>query len=63
MLMRNRSGLVIRRPGLVTTVQDVGRVGYQRYGLSVSGAMDRTALRIGNRLVGNPDGAAGLEVT
>ncbi|HET6675305.1 MAG TPA: biotin-dependent carboxyltransferase family protein [Nitrospiraceae bacterium] len=61
--MRNRSGLVIRRPGLVTTVQDVGRVGYQRYGLSVSGAMDRTALRIGNRLVGNPDGAAGLEVT
>ncbi len=63
MPMRNRSGLVLRRPGLLTTVQDLGRVGYQRFGLSVSGAMDRTALRIGNRLVGNPDGAAGLEVT
>jgi antagonist of KipI len=56
-------GVVVLRPGLFTTVQDLGRAGYQRYGVSVSGAMDRTALRIGNRLVGNPDGAAGLEVT
>ena len=63
MPMRNRPGLVVRRPGLFTTVQDLGRHRYQRYGVSISGAMDRTALRIGNRLVGNPDGAAGLEVT
>lgn len=55
--------LLIHRPGLLTTVQDLGRYGYQRYGVSVSGAMDRGALRIGNRLVGNPDDAAGLEIT
>lgn len=61
--MREHPELLIRRPGLLTTVQDLGRYGYQRYGVSVSGAMDRAALRIGNRLVGNPDGAAGLEVT
>lgn len=51
------------RPGFLTTVQDLGRVGFQRYGVSVSGAMDPLAMRIGNRLVGNPDRAAGLEVT
>ena len=49
--------------GLFTTVQDLGRVGYQRYGVAVSGAMDRFAIRAGNRLVGNGDGAAGLELT
>jgi antagonist of KipI len=61
--MRNRPGVLVRRPGLFTTVQDLGRHGYQCYGVSVGGAMDRMALRIGNRLVGNPDGAAGLEAT
>jgi antagonist of KipI len=62
-LMPDRSGFFIHRSGLFTTIQDLGRHGYQRYGVSVSGAMDRTALRIGNRIVGNPDGAAGLEIT
>lgn len=51
------------RPGLLTTVQDLGRVGYQRFGLPLSGAMDRLALRLANRLVGNADQAAGLEIT
>ena len=49
--------------GLLTTVQDRGRCGYQRYGVPVSGAMDPFALRAANMLVGNPDSAAGLEVT
>jgi antagonist of KipI len=49
--------------GLLTTVQDLGRFGYQRYGVPVSGAADRFALRVANRLVGNDDSAAGLEVT
>jgi len=49
--------------GMFTTVQDLGRVGYQRYGVAVSGAMDGFALRAANRLVGNADTAAGLEVT
>jgi biotin-dependent carboxylase-like uncharacterized protein len=57
------TGLEIIRPGLFTTVQDLGRFGCQRYGVPVSGAMDLFALRAANRLVGNPDGAAGLEVT
>ncbi|MBX3235597.1 MAG: biotin-dependent carboxyltransferase [Nitrospiraceae bacterium] len=53
----------ILRPGLSTTVQDLGRHGFRRYGVSVSGAMDRWALTVGNRLLGNHDGAAGLEIT
>lgn len=51
------------RPGLFTTIQDLGRHGSQRFGVSVSGAMDCWALRVGNRLLGNPDQAAGLEIT
>ncbi len=53
----------VLRPGLFTTVQDLGRYGYQRFGVSVSGAMDPWALTVGNRLLGNPDQAAGLEIT
>jgi antagonist of KipI len=51
------------KPGWCTTVQDLGRYGYQHYGVSVSGAMDRLALVIGNRLVKNHDTAAALEIT
>ncbi|UYZ59691.1 5-oxoprolinase subunit C family protein [Hymenobacter latericus] len=50
-------------PGLLTTVQDLGRVGYQKQGIIVSGAMDATALRLANLLVGNPENTAGLELT
>ncbi|MCC6965154.1 MAG: biotin-dependent carboxyltransferase [Nitrospira sp.] len=53
----------VLHPGLFTTMQDLGRSGYQRFGVSQSGAMDPWALRVGNRLLGNPDGAAGLEIT
>ncbi len=49
--------------GLLTTVQDLGRIGYQRYGVPVAGAADGPALRAANRLVGNEPGAAGLECT
>jgi antagonist of KipI len=49
--------------GMLTTVQDLGRYGYQRYGVPVSGALDQFALRAGQRLVGNADEAAGLEIT
>ena len=51
------------RPGLLTTVQDLGRTGYAHLGVARSGALDPTALVRGNRLVGNPDGTAGLETT
>jgi KipI family sensor histidine kinase inhibitor len=53
----------VRTPGPLSTVQDLGRAGYARYGVSASGAADADALRLGNALVGNPPGAAGLEMT
>ena len=49
--------------GMFTTMQDLGRYGYQRYGVPVSGAMDSVALRAANLLVGNREGDAGLEMT
>jgi antagonist of KipI len=56
-------GLKIISSGLLSTVQDLGRYGYQKEGVIVSGAMDAFALRVGNLLVGNAEGAAGIEVT
>src|ERR1700758_4525222 len=53
----------VQSPGLQTTVQDLGREGFGPMGVSPSGAADPIALRIGNRLVGNAGGAAGLEMT
>jgi antagonist of KipI len=53
----------VRTPGLLTTVQDLGREGFGPMGVSASGAADPVALRIGNRLVGNTERAAGLEMT
>ncbi len=53
--------LEILDPGFLTTVQDLGRPGYERFGVPVSGAMDTFALMAANRLVGNPLHAAGLE--
>jgi len=53
----------VRSPGLLTTVQDLGREGFGPMGVSPSGAADPIALRIGNRLVGNAEGAAALEMT
>ena len=49
--------------GLFTSVQDLGRYGYQRYGVPVSGAMDPYSLRLANILLGNPEEAAALEIT
>ena len=57
------SVLVVDRPGMLTTVQDLGRRGSQAFGVSVSGAMDTWSARLANRLVGNPDRFAVLEVT
>ncbi len=55
--------LEILEPGMLTTVQDLGRMGYQRLGIPVSGAMDPFAVRAGNALVGNPPDTACLELT
>ena len=55
--------LRIESPGLMSTIQDLGRFGYQRFGISTSGASDRDALRLGNLLLGNDVGAAAVEIT
>ena len=51
----------VLKPGLATTVQDLGRPGYYHIGIPMSGGMDRHALIAANLLVGNPEGAAVLE--
>jgi antagonist of KipI len=55
--------LEIISPGLQSSVQDLGRKGLRHLGVVVSGAADRDALAIGNRLIGNPPDAAGIEAT
>lgn len=57
------SALTIVDPGPFATIQDLGRPGYQRFGVSVSGAMDECALRIANMLVGNDENEAAVEFT
>ncbi|NML76725.1 biotin-dependent carboxyltransferase [Rhizobium sp. S-51] len=51
----------VQHPGLATSVQDLGRPGYFHLGIPLGGAMDRLALKAANLLVGNDEGAAGLE--
>jgi biotin-dependent carboxylase-like uncharacterized protein len=55
--------LEVLAPGPFATVQDLGRPGLARLGVGRSGAADRSALRLANRLVGNPEYAAGVEAT
>ncbi len=58
-----QAALEVIKPGMLTTVQDLGRHGFQRYGVSVCGAMDFFSHRVANRLVGNDENAATLECT
>ncbi|HUG63107.1 MAG TPA: biotin-dependent carboxyltransferase family protein, partial [Methylomirabilota bacterium] len=55
--------LVMKDGGLFSTIQDAGRFGYQRFGISASGAMDAVGLRLANALAGNPPGMAAIETT
>ena len=57
------TAIEVLAPGMQTTVQDIGRPGYGHLGVSACGAADPLALRMGNRLLGNPDRAAALELT
>ena len=63
MVVSGVAGVTVVRPGLLTTVQDLGRWGSQALGVPVSGAMDSVAHRLANALVGNAPTAATLEVT
>ena len=53
----------ILSPGLLTTVQDAGRYGWQKYGVPVSGAMDGWSLAVANLLAGNAPAEGALEIT
>ncbi len=55
--------IFVERPGPLTSIQDLGRPGCADLGVSSSGAADRSAHRLANRLVGNPEGRATLETT
>ena len=57
-----KAALRVIAPGLLTTVQDEGRTGYQSLGVPVSGAMDRVSFAAANAIVGNPPSAAALEI-
>lgn len=53
----------VLRPGLLTSIQDLGRYGYQKYGVIVSGGMDSYSLRLANVLVGNEENEGVLEIS
>jgi len=55
--------LIFETSGLLTTIQDMGRVGYQQYGISSAGAMDKYALQLANILVDNDRNEACIEIT
>jgi antagonist of KipI len=55
--------VIVERAGFLTSVQDLGRTGFREFGVSSGGALDCFGLRVANLLVGNDEGAAGLEVT
>ena len=50
-------------PGFSSSIQDLGRTGYRKWGVPVSGAMDLEAAVLGNSLLQNPENAAVLEIT
>ncbi len=54
--------ITVIKPGLLTTVQDLGRPGYQQYGIVVGGALDAFSMRVANLILGNEDHAAVLEM-
>src|SRR6202012_3121148 len=65
-IYRDGSGRIViqvLQPGMLTTVQDLGREGFGPMGVSPSGAADAVSLRVGNLLAGNVPSAAGLEMT
>src|SRR3954467_9516320 len=55
--------LLVIRPGMLTTIQDLGRWGHQHSGVPVAGPMDSYSHRLANQLLGNDRGAAALEIT
>jgi len=55
--------LIVLKPGLQSTIQDLGRYNYSHFGISASGAADSLSLKIGNLIVGNKESASAIEMT
>jgi len=55
--------IVVVKPGMLSSVQDLGRYGHRQLGICPGGALDALGLTLANRLAGNADGAAGVEIT
>ncbi|HSR13554.1 MAG TPA: biotin-dependent carboxyltransferase family protein [Thermodesulfobacteriota bacterium] len=60
---RSRKTFEVLHSGAMASIQDLGRIGYQKYGVPISGAMDKFSLRVANLLAGNSEGDAALEIT
>lgn len=56
-------GIVVENPGVLTTIQDKGRYGYEQFGVSPAGPMDSRSFQTANLLVGNDRGESALEAT
>src|SRR5688572_14205818 len=54
--------ILFRKSGLLTTIQDLGRAGFRRFGINPNGAMDKTAVRLINILLGNEETEAAVEM-
>jgi antagonist of KipI len=54
--------ILVKKAGILTTLQDLGRKGFRRFGINPNGAMDQTAVRLINSLLGNDENAAVLEM-
>ena len=59
----NKLSIHVNTPGMYTTIQDEGRVGFQQYGMPVAGPMDSESYLLGQALVGNVEAAGALECT
>lgn len=57
------TSIIVKKGGFLTTVQDIGRIGYQKFGMPVAGVMDNFSYRVANFLVGNNEDEAVLEAT
>ena len=58
-----KMSLIVLKPGLQSTIQDLGRYNYSHFGISASGAADPLSLKIGNLIVGNKESASAIEMT
>ena len=60
---KQKSTIIIKEPGILSTIQDLGRFEYQKFGVPTSGALDNLAFQIGNILLGNSSDNPGIETT